>query len=143
MGAMAILSSAGLKAVKHSSGSYIFTQKAGGYIAGTIGRAVVAPLLIKTTVVVGGAVLVFELTCAPINHPDAIQKVRQILLALETQLREAGGSLGDLEKAAIDQVRTLNNQAIDQRDAGAKKLSNANQVAIDYRDAALGYFSFK
>lgn len=120
-----------------------FTRRSGGYVAGTIGRAVAAPLLVKTAIVVGGVAMVIELTCAPISHPGTIEKIRESLLALEVQLREASGSLSELEKPVIEQARIINCRAIDQRDEGAKKLSNANQVGIDYRDAALGYFSFK
>ena len=69
-----VTQAAGLTAVIHSSGAYIFTG-AGGYLAGTIGTAIVAPVLVGVGVVVGGTAVTIELLCAPKNHPVFSEKV--------------------------------------------------------------------
>lgn len=72
--AAGVTQAAGLTAVIHSSGAYIFTG-AGGYLAGTIGTAIVAPVLVGVGVVVGGTAATIELLCAPKNHPVFSDKV--------------------------------------------------------------------
>lgn len=72
--AAGVTQAAGLTAVLHSSGAYIFTG-AGGYLAGTIGTAIVAPVLVGVGVVVGGTAVTIELLCAPKNHPVFSEKV--------------------------------------------------------------------
>lgn len=72
--AAGVTQAAGLTAVIHSSGAYIFTG-AGGYLAGTIGTAIVAPVLVGVGVVVGGTAVTIELLCAPKNHPVFSEKV--------------------------------------------------------------------
>ena len=64
----------GLTAVTHSSGALILSGS-GGYIAGTLGAAVVAPTIIAVAVVVGGAAATVELVCAPRNHPEYVAKI--------------------------------------------------------------------
>lgn len=109
-GVAAILEAAGMTAVAHSSGAYIITGS-GGYIAGTIGSAVLAPILITTSVAVAGAAVTVELSCVPKNHPKAID-------AIEKYQKE-------FEKAMIK----ANNKAIDIRDAATNK-------AIEFKDSA-------
>ncbi len=70
----AVAAATGLTVVTHSSGAAILTGSA-GYIAGTIGTAVVAPVIIGVGLVVGGAAVTVELVCAPQNHPDQVAKV--------------------------------------------------------------------
>jgi hypothetical protein len=73
--ALAITKATGLTAVAHSSGAYIFTG-AGGYVAGTLGTAVVAPVAIGVGIVVGVTAGTVELLCAPKNHPKFAAKVK-------------------------------------------------------------------
>ena len=72
--AAAIASATGLTAVTHSSGAYILTGSA-GYIAGTLGTAIVGPAVVAVGVVAGGASVTVELLCAPRNHPEFAAKV--------------------------------------------------------------------
>lgn len=67
-------SALGLTAVAHSSGALILSGS-GGYIAGTLGMAIVAPAVITIGAVVGGAAVTVELLCAPKNHPAGYKKV--------------------------------------------------------------------
>lgn len=64
----------GMSAVAHSSGALILTGS-GGYIAGTLGTAVVAPTIVVVGAVVGGTAISVELLCAPKNHPAEYKKV--------------------------------------------------------------------
>lgn len=73
-GAAAVASAAGLTAVVHSSGAYIFTG-VGGYIAGTLGVAALVPVAVTVGAVAGGAAATVELLCAPKNHPELVSKV--------------------------------------------------------------------
>lgn len=70
----AVAQALGLTAVMHSSGALIMTGS-GGYIAGTLGSALIAPAIITVGAVVGGAAVTVELVCAPKNHPEYTQKV--------------------------------------------------------------------
>lgn len=69
-----IASALGLGVVTHSSGSLILSG-AGGYIAGTLGVAVVAPIVITVGAIVGGTAVTVELLCAPTNHTGGYKKV--------------------------------------------------------------------
>jgi hypothetical protein len=71
----AVANATGLSAVAHSSGAYILTGS-GGYIAGTLGTAIVGPIIIGVGVVVGGSAATIELLCAPKNHPEFAAKVK-------------------------------------------------------------------
>lgn len=73
--AAATAQAAGLSVVAHSSGAYIFTGSA-GYIAGTLGTAIVAPVLVGVGVTIGGAAATVELLCAPQNHPDMVAEIK-------------------------------------------------------------------
>lgn len=73
-GAAAVANAAGLTAVAHSSGAYIFTGAA-GYIAGTIGTAAIVPVAVTIGAFAGGAAGTIELACAPKNHPGLVSKV--------------------------------------------------------------------
>lgn len=64
----------GLTVVTHSSGALILSGT-GGYIAGTLGAAIVAPVLITVGAVVGGTAVTVELLCSPKNHPDGYKNV--------------------------------------------------------------------
>lgn len=58
----------------HSSGALILSGS-GGYIAGTLGTAIAAPVVISIGAFVGGTAVTVELLCAPKNHPDGYKKV--------------------------------------------------------------------
>jgi len=118
-GVAALLQATGMSAVAHSSGAYILTSS-GGYVAGTLGGAVVAPVLITASVLVGGTAVVVELSCAPVNHPEAIKSVKKF------------GS--EFNKALV----AVNAKAIDIRDSTGKSIRSANDKAIDVRNAANG-----
>jgi len=118
VGAEAILQAAGLTAVHHSSGAYIFTG-AGGYVAGTFGTAIVAPVLIVTSVVVAGTAVALELSCAPVNHPDSVNKVKEIT--------------AEFTRA----VSSINDKAVIIRDASGKKINAINNHAINVREEAM------
>jgi hypothetical protein len=60
--------------VTHSSGALILSGS-GGYIAGTLGTAIAAPVVISIGAFVGGTAVTVELLCAPKNHPDGYKKV--------------------------------------------------------------------
>ena len=64
----------GLTVVTHSSGALILSGS-GGYIAGTLGTAIAAPVVISIGAFVGGVAVTVELLCAPKNHPDGYKKV--------------------------------------------------------------------
>jgi hypothetical protein len=72
--ATAIAKAAGLSAVAHSSGAYIFTGS-GGYLAGTLGTAVVGPVVVGVGFAVGGVAASIELLCAPRNHPEMVARI--------------------------------------------------------------------
>lgn len=72
--ATAVAKAAGLTAVMHSSGAYIFTGS-GGYIAGTLGSAAIVPTVVVFAVTAGGAAATLELLCVLRNHPDLVAKV--------------------------------------------------------------------
>jgi len=84
--AAATAQAAGLSVVAHSSGAYIFTGSA-GYIAGTLGTAIVAPVLVGIGVTVGGAAVTVELFCAPRNHPDMVAKIEAAALKFYASAR--------------------------------------------------------
>jgi len=74
--ASAVAAATGTAAVAHSSGALILTGS-GGYIAGTLGTAVVGPTIVVVGLVVGGAAISVELLCAPKNHPGQVAKVKE------------------------------------------------------------------
>ncbi len=131
-GVAAILQSVGMTAVAHSSGTYILTSS-GGYVAGTLGGAVVAPVLMTASVVVGGAAVIVELSCAPVNHPDAIKSVKKFGSEFNKALVVANERAIDIRDSTGRSMRNANDKAIDIRDAGIKKI---NDEAIEFRDSA-------
>lgn len=137
VGVAAIMQAAGFSAVAHSSGMYILTGS-GGYIAGTIGGAIVAPILVTASVATAAGVITLELTCAPKNHPEAVRSVKKVT---EEFIRATNGKLDSVQTEALKQVRELNSKGIDMREDTAGKIRAANNVAIEIRDNALGYFN--
>lgn len=84
--AASVAKAAGLSAVLHSSGAYIFTG-AGGYVAGTIGTAAALPAIVTVGVVAGGAVVTLELICASMTHPVLASRVKAAASELMTRSR--------------------------------------------------------
>ena len=76
----------GLTAVAHSSGALILTGS-GGYIAGTLGTAVIAPVIVTAGAVIGGTAFTVELVCAPKNHPEYTQRVVKAAIDFWTDYR--------------------------------------------------------
>lgn len=130
VGAEAILLAAGLTAVQHSGGGYIFTGTT-GYVSGTLGYAIVAPVLVTASVVVAGSAIALELTCMPKNHPDAVKKVKEITAEFQKGLVAANNHAIDVRDAAGNKIRGINNQAIDLRDA----------AVIEFRDGTAQLFA--
>ena len=64
----------GLTVVTHSSGALILSGSS-GYIAGTIGTAIAAPVVLSIGALIGGTAITVELLCAPKNHPDGYKNV--------------------------------------------------------------------
>jgi hypothetical protein len=77
--AFALAKATGLTAVAHSSGAYILTGSA-GYVAGTLGGALLGPVIIGVGLVAGGAAVTVELVCAPMNHPSRVAKIHEAAL---------------------------------------------------------------
>lgn len=86
--AATIAKAAGLTAVMHSSGAYILTG-AGGYVAGTLGSAIVGPVLVGVGVAVGGSAATLELLCAPRNHPEFATKVEAAAVEFASRSKTA------------------------------------------------------
>lgn len=134
-GVAAIMQSAGISAVAHSSGGYILTS-AGGYIAGTMGAAAAVPVLITTVVVVGGVAVTLELTCLPKNHPDSIRKVNEITAEFNRAIHVANNKAIDVRDGTTKQIRKLNDKGIDMREHAVQKVKAYNDDAIEFRDEA-------
>lgn len=133
------MAATGLQTVAHSSGAYILTGS-GGYIAGTLGGAIVAPVVVTASVAAVSGAVVLELTCAPINHPEAISKVREYAEAFERQMRATGEKLDEFQRAGIEAARSLKAKAVARSEPAKERFRTANNLAIEYRDAAIGYF---
>lgn len=80
-GAAAVASAAGLSAVAHSSGAYIFTGVT-GYVAGTLGAAALVPVAVTVGAAASGSAITVELLCAPKNHPDLVAKVKEMATSI-------------------------------------------------------------
>lgn len=124
--------SKGLKFVEHSSGRFILTSR-GGYVTGTLlaTETGIIPVVITVSVVVGGAAIALELWCAPVNHPDAVKKVKAITAEFQRALLSANSQAIDVRDATGKKIKELNNHAIDVRDA----------AAVEFRDGASQFFA--
>lgn len=67
-GAEAVASALSLRAVRHSSGAYIFTGSS-GYVAKSMGAASLSAGLVKVAVGAAATAIVLELVCVKTNHP--------------------------------------------------------------------------
>jgi hypothetical protein len=140
VGAAAMLQATGLSIVAHSSGGYILTG-AGGYVAGTLVGPFVVPVAVTASVIVAGAVVAVELTCAPRNHPDAVKSVARITKEFNRAVRAANARAVDVRDGAVMKIRELNANAIVERDAAVDKVRAANERAIEIRDGSTKLFS--
>jgi hypothetical protein len=129
LGTAAILSATGLTLVAHSSGAYILTGS-GGYIAGTLLSPLTVPIAVTASVVVGGAAIAVELSCAPRNHPDAIIKVQEYARSLKESVLAANDKAIDIRDDAGNAIRKLNDRAIDWRDAAT--IETKDKAALLY-----------
>lgn len=126
--AAGVAKAAGLTAVMHSSGAYIFTGSA-GYVAGTLGTAIVAPVLVGAGVVVGGSAATLELLCAPKNHPEFAAKIDSAATeffsrskaSMDNTVPKAQAMAVELQKSAL---RT-GNDAIDYANRSSVAVSEA------------------
>lgn len=132
-GASAILQATGLQFVAHSGGGYILTGS-GGYVAGTLLSPLVAPIVIGVTVAVGGTAIVVELSCAPRNHPEAVESIKRITADFNNALREANSKAVVVRDNTVHRVRELNENAIVSRDKAFESVKDANNRAIDVRN---------
>ena len=126
--AAAVAKAAGLTAVLHSSGAYIFTGSA-GYIAGTLGGAVTGPIVVGVGLVAGGTAVTVEVLCAPRNHPELVTKVEaaaeefysRAKLVAATTAANAAPIAAELKKSAIR--------------SGADALDYANRKSVELSEA--------
>ena len=132
-GAAAILSATGLQFVAHSGGGYILTGS-GGYVAGTLLSPILVPTVIATTVVVGGATIVLQLTCAPTNHSKTVERVKEVTASFNKEIRAANEDAIKKCDAKWKSIQELNESAIVKRDAAITQAQQANQKAIVIRD---------
>jgi len=138
VGAAALLQATGLQFVAHSSGGYILTG-AGGYVAGTLLSPLVIPTVVAASVIVGGTAIVVELSCAPRNHPDAMNSVKKITAEFNQAMRSANAKAVVARDGTVDKMLDLNEGAIVVRDRALKALKNTNNRGIEIRDKASQY----
>ena len=98
--ASAVAAATGTVAVAHSSGALILTGS-GGYIAGTLGTAVVGPTIVVVGLVIGGAALSVELVCAPKNHPGQVEKVKEAATEFARRTQAAAVAAKDATPAKV------------------------------------------
>lgn len=84
----AVSAATGLTVVTHSSGAAILTGSA-GYVAGTLGTASAAPVIVGVSLVVGTAVVTVELVCVSKNHPDQVAKVQDAAAEFSRRFNDA------------------------------------------------------
>ena len=122
--AYALAQATGLTVVSHSSGAYILTG-AGGYVAGTLGGAVVGPAIVVVGLLVGGAAVTVELICAPKNHPAEVAKIRDASEEFRRRSREA------LNKAPAV-LADARNSAVSLSDKTTVKIKEVSGNAYEY-----------
>lgn len=140
VGAAALLQATGLQFVAHSSGGYILTG-GGGYVTGTLLSPIVVPIVVAATVIAGGTAIVVELSCAPRNHPDAINSVKKITAEFNQAVRSANAKAVTVRDGSVNKILELNEDAIVVRDRALEKLKNTNNRGIEIRDRTSQYFA--
>lgn len=139
-GAAAILKATGLQFVAHSSGGYILTGS-GGYVAGTLLSPLAVPTAVAAIVLIAGTPIVVELSCAPRNHPDAINSVKKITAAFNQAVRSANSKAVVVRDGTVEKILELNEDAIIIRDRTLGKINDTNNLGIELRDKASLYFA--
>jgi hypothetical protein len=132
-GASAILSATGLQFVTHSGGGYILTGS-GGYVAGTLLSPILVPTVIVVSLAVVGGTVALELTCAPRNHPQAVERAKEITVAFNKEVRAANQVAIEKRDATWSQIKELNEVGIVRRDTAITQAQEANKKAIVIRD---------
>jgi hypothetical protein len=104
----AVSAATGLTVVTHSSGAAILTGSA-GYVAGTLGTAAAAPVIVGVSLFVGGVAVTVELVCANKNHPDQVAKVQEAATEFSRRFSDAMQSTkivaGNLKKTVTPAAR--------------------------------------
>jgi hypothetical protein len=126
--ASAIANAAGLTAVLHSSGAYIFTGPA-GYLAGTLGIAVAEPVLVGVGLLVGGTAVTVEVLCTPTNHPDLVERVQA---AVQDFVARAKSDGKDAAKATEPIAKEVKLRVIK---TGNQALEYASRKSIEWSEA--------
>jgi hypothetical protein len=100
----AVAAATGLTVVTHSSGAAILTGSA-GYIAGTLGAAGAAPVIVGVSLLVGGVAVTVELICASKNRPDQVAKVQEAAAEFSRRFNDAIQSTkvaaGNMKKTVV------------------------------------------
>lgn len=130
--ATALATAIGLTAVRHSSGSYIFTGST-GYVAHTLSVAGFGPALVKVAVGTAAAAVVLELICVKTNHPALVARLddaardfyRRAISAATSTATMASVRLGPpLHKAQRVVIREMSD-AFDQSSGATVALTGA------------------
>lgn len=121
---LAIAPAMGLTVVTHSSGAFILSGT-GGYVAGTLGGAIVAPVIVGVGLVVGGTAVTVELLCASRNHPNEVAKVEAAAAEFSRRSRE---------------LMTMTPKAVD--DVKANAVSRAKQATVEVKRVAGDVFEY-
>lgn len=126
----AIANATGLSVVAHSSGAYILSGS-GGYIAGTLGGAIVAPVLVGVGLFIGGSAVTVELVCAPKNHPEFSVKI-------EAAAEEFVGRTKNLAIEGVSSskqiIKGINVSLIK---TGSDAIEYARRKSIEFEDAVV------
>lgn len=122
--ALAITKATGLTAVAHSSGAYIFTGSS-GYVAGTLGGAAAAPVIIGVSIAVGAAAGTIELLCTPKNHPQFTAKVFE--------------ASSEFVRRSKDQLNSATEKIIEAKDSAKPIVSKATVLLKDSADNVFAY----
>ena len=129
--ALAITQATGLTAVVHSSGAYIFTGSS-GYVAGTLGGAAAAPVIIGVSIAVGTVAGTVELLCTPKNHPEFTAKVveasEEFVRRSKTHLNTASDKI---TKAKENTKPVISKATVVLKDSASNVFNYAYRTAIN------------
>ena len=129
--ALAITQATGLTAVVHSSGAYIFTGSS-SYIAGTLGGAAAAPVIIGISIAVGATAGTVELLCTPKNHPEFTAKVveasEEFVRRSKTQLDTASEKITEAKE---NTKPVISKATVVLKDSAANVFNYAYRIAIN------------
>ena len=113
--------------MSHSSGGYILSG-AGGYVAGTLGTAIVAPVIVGVGVVIGGTAATVELICAPKNHPALVARANEAAAEFLRRSRNQWDVARKDAEGAAEAVRPVTEQLmIGLMDAGREVFGSASR----------------